>query len=149
MVSPQSAGDDTDTNVAKLRRAFQVWHDSRGTDPGPFMDLFADQVDFWSVSERGPSMGLGFVGKRTRKSEISTYFAKINQSWKMDYYDVVTMVANGDEVAVVGECQFTARLTGKSCKTQAITYFRFKGGKVVIYRELFDSAAALAALDPG
>lgn len=132
----------------RVRAAFEGWNISRGRDASGFLALVGERLDFWSVGSGQPVNGLGFTGLRTTREEFADYFTQLTRGWRLDFIRIRALVAEGAQVMVMTDIQYTARLTGKPCHTLGFTYFRFEGPYAVEIRDMFDSASALAALMP-
>ena len=48
--------DEPLDNVGKLRRAYQLWHDTRGVSAQHWLDLMAEDVRMGSVTDGGHGM---------------------------------------------------------------------------------------------
>lgn len=131
-----------------LNRAYRLWNQSRGTDPSGFLDLMAEKVDWQSVGEGHVVRPLGFVGTRSSKSDVVGYFQRVTDDWQMEHFLVEDIICEGGNAVVIADARYIARATGKHCTSQVVNILRFQDGKIVRFREMFDTAAALSALLP-
>lgn len=133
-------------NVALLREAYRLWNDTKAGSVDHWMAIMADQVDFRSLAQGGG--GLKFSRDRSSKEEVGGYFRDMCDTWEMIHYTPDEFIAEGDRVAVLGRCGWKHRATGRSMETPKADFFRFRDGKIISFREFFDTAAAFAAAQP-
>ncbi|MDY3561382.1 nuclear transport factor 2 family protein [Gemmata sp. JC673] len=138
-----SASDEV---VAKLRNAYQQWHDSRGRSVDTWVALLADDIQMRSVADGAP--GMTFSAARAGKDAARGYFSALSAEWEMVHYTVHDIIAFGDRVAVFGVCAFRNLKTGKTAETHVANRWRFRDGLAVDYFELYDTAKAFAAATP-
>jgi hypothetical protein len=132
-----------DDNVAKLKAAYARWNDSKAGNADIWLDLLHDDVQLRSLADGAE--GLEFSGARHSRTEVERYLEQVSSDWEMQYYTVRHFVAQGDRVAVLGECSWKNRKTGKILVTPKADFWRFRDGKVVEFVEFYDTAKALAA----
>jgi ketosteroid isomerase-like protein len=134
------------SDVDKLRRAYQSWHDTRGGSVSEWLNLLADDVVIHSLAGGAP--GMEFSTTRRGRAEAEHYFAGLRDDWEMIYYAADEFIADGDRVAMLGRCAWRSRKTGKTAESPTAHFWRFRAGLVVEFREFYDTAAALAAVRP-
>lgn len=135
-----------DQYVARLRRIYREWSDSRGSSFKPWLDLMAEQVRFRSLGGGAP--GIEFSRGGVSRADVMRYFDELSQAWEMLRYDVEALIAQGDRVAMLGSCAWRHRHTQKVVETMKADFFRFESGRVVEFVEFYDTAAAVAAATP-
>jgi ketosteroid isomerase-like protein len=133
-------------NVGKLRRAYQLWHDTRGGSAQHWLDLMAADVRMQSLTAGAP--GMAFTRANDGKAEAARYFAGLAADWEMIYFTPTEFIAEGDRVVVLSSCAFRYRQTGKVAESLKADVFRFRDGRIIEFFEFFDTAAALAATRP-
>jgi ketosteroid isomerase-like protein len=138
--------DESLDNVGKLRRAYQLWHDTRGGSAGHWLDLMAADVRMRSITAGAPPMA--FTKATHGKAEAEQYFAGLAADWEMIHFTPTEFIAEGDRVVVLSTCAFRYRKTGKMAESPKADVFRFREGQIVEFFEFFDTAAALAATRP-
>lgn len=132
-----------------LHRAFRIWGESKGTDPRPFLALVADDVDWRSASEAGHvGKGLSFTGQRNGRAAVDAYFSELAENWQMEHWTVDDILTDGGAAVVLGHCGWYANATGRLVSTQIAIVLRFRDGKIISFREFFDTAAAAEAMFP-
>jgi uncharacterized protein len=139
-----------DEHVALLREAYRRWAESKGGSVQHWLDRMTDDVSFRSLSG-GSSAGapaVGFECATPGKTAVESYFAQITGEWEMVHYTPREYVAQGDRVAVLGDCAWRSRRTGRVAESPFAQFFTFRDGKIAAAVELFDSAAAVAAHGP-
>ena len=132
--------------LAKLKDAYQQWHDTRGHGVDAWMALMADDVDMRSVADGAP--GMEFSARRKGKQTLHGYFSALVADWEMIHYTPAEFLVDGDRVAVFGSCAYRNRKTGKVAETHVANLWRFRDGLAVEYFELYDTARAFAAATP-
>ncbi len=130
-------------NLERLRTAYKVWHDSKGSKSDIWLDLMSDNVQFKSMG--GASPLLAFASERRNKIEAAAYFAGLTKDWTMVHWTPQTYVSEGDRIAVFSTCAWTHKITGKLAEVANSHLWVFENGKAVAVTEIFDSARAIAA----
>lgn len=133
-------------HVAKLRRVYREWGESKGSSFKPWLDLMSDQVRLRSLGAGVP--GIEFSRAAMSRADVMRYFDELSQDWEMLRYDVEQMIGQGDWVAMLGSCAWRHRRTRKVAETLKADFLRFENGRVVEFVELYDTAATLAAATP-
>lgn len=136
-------------NIALLKRAYAVWHASKGQDASVWYSLVAP-VFFMNLRSRGAEH-VGFTAKIATHADLDRFFAELASNWSMNFYRVDRYVARGEVVVTIGECSFTNRKTGKAVITPKVDLYKFCNGMIVEVSEVYDTAevAAAVALDSG
>jgi uncharacterized protein len=134
--------------VAKLRAAYQRWHDTRGQSVADWVALMAEDIQMRSVADGAE--GKKFSSPRNGKAAAHGYFSALDEDWEMVYHaaDEFIVDADGQRVAVFGRCAFKHRGTGKTAETPIIHRWRFRDGLVAEFFEYYDTAKAFAAATP-
>ena len=130
-------------NVDSLQELYRLWKLSKGTSTRPWLDLLADRVVFRSTGAGDPA--IGFARDAVEPKEVEQYFADLARNWEMLEFEVESMTAQGDRIAVLSRCSWRNRHTGKASSTMKADFFRFENGRVIEFAELFDTAGAVAA----
>jgi uncharacterized protein len=132
--------------LAKLKSAYQAWHDTRGQSVAAWMDLMADDVEMRSAADGAP--GMEFSAPRKGKHTLHGYFSGLAADWEMIHYTVEEFYVDGDRVMTFGRCAYRNRKTGKVAESAVVNRWRFRDGLVFEYFELYDTAKAFAAATP-
>jgi ketosteroid isomerase-like protein len=138
--------DATHDTVGKLRKAYQLWHDTRGGSVQHWLDLMADDVRMGSLPAGAPEMA--FTRASRGKAGVAEYLAGLAADWEMIHFTPEEFVAQGDRVVVLSTVAFRFRKTGKVAESPKADVFRFRDGLIVEFFEFFDTAAAFAATRP-
>ena len=134
------------TNLARLKTAYQIWHDTKGESDRAlhaWLDLFDDHIRIVSMDEG--STGLAFAKNRQSKEGAADYIMAILKEWKMVHFTPESFVTDGDQVAMFGRCCWTHRQTQNTAECHIAHLWTFNNGKVTNFTEVFDSARAAAA----
>ena len=113
-------------------------------DVDTILGMLADDVD-WSAEAEGNRAP--WYGRRT-KAEIPAFFQAIYENLDVTEFDVVSMAANDTDVMVVIRFSETVKSTGKSGSMTLHHWWRFRDGKVVLYRGTEDTALTAELLTP-
>jgi len=87
----------------------------------------------------GPA-DLGFTGIRHGKQETLGFFEGIAREHAEPKLDMKDFLASADSVSVFGRYEFTLRRTGRHVDTPIGHLFQFRGGKVVRFVNLVNTA---------
>lgn len=129
-----------------IKNAYGAWHASKGASSSQFINLLDDNISWKSLT--GGATGMKFTGEHKRKQEVQQYFAGLAADWAMIYYNVDRFLVDGDWVVMLGWCSWRHRRTNLVVETPKADFMQVKDGKIVKFREFFDTAQALAATRP-
>ena len=133
-------------NVARLKDAYQRWHDSKAGSVDHWLNLMTDDVKFRSLA--AGAIELQFTRDSSNKDEVKRYFAGLTSEWEMIYYRVDEYIAQGDRVVALGQVSFKHKKTGKIFVTPKADFHKFRDGKVCEFFEFYDTANAIATATP-
>lgn len=133
-------------NVAKLKHAYRQWHESKGGSVKVWLDLMADDVKVRSLAAGVPAVE--FTSAGNGKEQFKGYFDKLLAEWEMINYKTGEFIAEGERVAMLGSTAWRHRKTGREVNTPKADFWMFRDGKIVDFRELYDTAALIAAAQP-
>lgn len=134
-------------NVISLQKGYAAWNVSKGEAIDYWIDLLDPEVHWQSnVDESSP--GMSFAADCRSKDEVRSYFSNLGAIWEMVFFELEDIIAQDDRVVVLGNCKWNNRKTGRSAETRKVDIFRFQNGKIVEFREFFDTAKAIAASSP-
>lgn len=139
-------GTTENRHVEVLKQVYRIWRDSRGADTKPWLDVMAPTISFRSLGASMPV--IGFSRNGVSSADVERYFSDLARDWEMVDYQVESMTAQDDRVAVLSSCSWRNRNTGKVASSMKADFFRFADGLVVEFAELFDTAGAVEAALP-
>jgi ketosteroid isomerase-like protein len=147
----QAAFQEDDENVANklqeaenVRRVEGVFRIIARKDFDALNDILAEDVSLEIIgSPTTPMAGLT-QGRHQVIEATRNNFAQVEDQRP----EIQSVVAQGDTVVVLGREQGRFRPTGRSYDLHWMHQYIFKNGKIVLMRELFDSAALLDVLQP-
>lgn len=139
-------GATEDRHVEMLQQVYDLWRTSKGANTRVWLDLMAPTITFRSLGASAPV--IGFSRNGVSPADVERYFTDLARDWEMVDYEVESMTAQGDRVAVLSNCSWRNRNTGKVSTTMKADFFRFADGHVVDFAELFDTAGAVEAALP-
>lgn len=129
--------------VNDLRSHYRAWDRGKGTTSERFIELVADNATWRSIG--GGASLMEFTRSHWTKDDIRAYFAGLARDWEMLFYNVSTFLVQNATIAVVCECAWRHRQTGKTVHTPKLDVIRVKDGKIAGYYEFFDNHQAVAA----
>ncbi|WP_162918241.1 nuclear transport factor 2 family protein [Taklimakanibacter deserti] len=132
--------------VNQIRSHYRAWDRGKGSTAEKFLELMADDGSFRSIGAGAQPML--FTSDHSTKDRIREYFKGLEQDWKMIFYNVRTFLVQGNTVAVVCECAWKQKHTGKVVHTPKLDILRLKKGKITDFFEYFDNHQAYAACSP-
>ena len=135
--------------VDQIRSRYREWdrNEDKGAAAEKFLDLMADDVSFRSIGAGVEPML--FTRDHSAKEMTRAYFKGLEQDWKMIFYNVRTFLVQGNTVAVVCECAWKQKQTGKVVHTPKLDILRLKKGKISGFYEFFANHQAYAACVKG
>ncbi len=146
----QDAFREGDRNAAgktleaeNVRVIEEVFHAIARKDFDALGGLLADGVTFEIVGSGGP-MAARAEGRERVVEAARGNFAQIEDQRP----EVLSVVAQGDTVVVVGKERGRFRATGREYEVHWMHQYRLEGGKVVRITEMLDSAALLDVVRP-
>lgn len=131
-------------NVAILKEAYGLWHETKGKSVDHWMSICADQLDFGSIAQSVKSVP--YMTLYESKSTLGEYFDGLARDWQMIEFRIEHYVAQHDRVVCLGRCSWKARKSGITVWSPIANSFRFADGKVIEYYEYFDTAQVRDAM---
>lgn len=131
--------------VNQIKSRYREWdrNEDKGAAAEKFLDLMADDTSFRSIGAGAEPML--FTRDHSAKDMIRAYFQGLAQDWTMIFFNVGTFLVQGNTMAVICECAWTQKHTGKVVHTPKLDILRLKKGKISDYYEYFDNHQAYAA----
>lgn len=129
---------DEEANVAILKEAYRLWHDTKGKSVEHWLNLFADSIEFGSIAQS--VQAAPYMTIYEDKGTLRGYFEGLTRDWEMIEFRPEHFVAQGDRVVMMGRCSWRARKTGKTVWSPKADSFRFANGKIIEFFEYFDTA---------
>ena len=122
---------------ALVRELYDAY--ARG-DGERFAPLIADDID-WII--HGPVQVFPFVGPRRGKQDVLATLASIAKDYALERYEPDIIIVENDRAAVSSNVAFVQRTTGRTLSFRNANFLRFQGGRVVEFREFFDTFDAV------
>jgi uncharacterized protein len=105
------------------------------------LDQLSDNVT-WQLPE---IEGVPLAGKRTGRDGVRDFFATLARDQEVLEFEPREAVAQGDKVVSLGDYKWRVKETGREFETDFVHVFTIRDGKIVAFREHFDSAVVAAA----
>jgi len=131
-------------NVALLKEAYRLWHETKGKSIEHWMDLFADSFEFGSIAQS--VQAAPYMTMHENKTTLRGYFEGITRDWEMIEFRPEHFVADADRVVMLGRCSWKSRKTNKTVWSPKADSFRFANGRIIEFFEYFDTASMRDAM---
>jgi ketosteroid isomerase-like protein len=130
----------TDPKITAVQSVYEAF--GRG-DVGYILDQLTDDVDWASCpgSDVAPWHGI-----HRGKAEVPNYFKALADTVQVTEFTPLAFAASETDVMVVIRLGGTVPATGKSVVMDIHHWFRFRDGKIYVYRGTEDTAAMQEAL---
>jgi hypothetical protein len=129
-------------NVRIVREAYDDF--IRGDIQG-VLNILADDVE-WITP--GPPDIMPMAGHRYGRKGVAEFFTALNDVEEVELFEPQDFVAQGDQVVAFAKYRGRVKSTGRSVQSDLVHVFTLRNGKVVQFREYFDTAAVLDAYKP-
>ena len=126
-------------NLDIVRRGYEAF--GRG-DLDALLSLFDENIE-WTTP--GPS-SLPTSGTRRGHGQVAAFFQSLNEVFEIQRFEPQHFVAQGDRVVVLGTDTSRIRATGATIDGHWAHSFLLRDGKVAVFHEYMDTAAAVAEL---
>lgn len=113
----------------------------RGDIPA-ILEGLADDVDWRQPGSAGV---LPFAGVRHGKGEVLSFFQSLDQSLNIELFEPREWMAHVDKVIVLGQEEGTVKATGRGYAFDWAHVFTLRGGRVVQFRDYYDTNVLVEA----
>jgi uncharacterized protein len=124
----------TDPKITTVQHIYEAF--GRG-DIGFILDQLTDDVDWASCpdSDIAPWHGI-----HQSKAEVPHFFKALSENLEITEFTPLSFAANDTDVMVVTRWSATAPATGKTVTMDIHHWWRFRDGKIYLYRGTEDTA---------
>jgi uncharacterized protein len=124
----------TDPKITTVQSVYEAF--GRG-DIGFILDQLTDDVDWASCpdSDVAPWHGI-----HQSKAEVPHFFKALGENLEITEFTPLSFAANDTDVMVVTRWSATALATGKTATMDIHHWWRFRDGKIYLYRGTEDTA---------
>jgi uncharacterized protein len=121
----------------KITTVQQIYEAFSRSDIGFILDQLTDDVDWASCpdSDVAPWHGI-----HHGKAEVPRFFKALGENLDITEFTPLSFAANDTDVMVVTRWGATAKATGKSATMDIHHWWRFRDGKIYLYRGTEDTA---------
>jgi len=105
------------------------------------LDQMADHV-VWQLPD---IEGVPLAGSRPGRAGVAEFFSTLARDQEAIEFDPHEFIAQGDKVISLGHYKWRVKETGREFESDFVHIFTIRDGKIVGFREHFDTAAAAAA----
>jgi ketosteroid isomerase-like protein len=121
------------SNVEAVQRIYQAFGEG---DTHTIIDLLADDVDFASEADQKIAPWHG----RRGKADVPAFFQALADTIDVTEFTPLSFTSNDTDVMAVIRFGLEVKATGKSGTMDLHHWWRFRDGKVVLYRGTEDTA---------
>jgi ketosteroid isomerase-like protein len=129
---------DAQGNKQFVADGFQMFQNK---DLPGLVQRFTDDIEWVSTKVPGVSFS---AAVHKGKEAIGRYFLEMGKAQEALSFEIRKMIAEGNEVVVVGEARWLVRATGKEYVSPWVQIFTF-GGDIVARVQAFNDTAAIQA----
>ena len=130
-----------DENVKTIQGVYEAF--GRG-DVQAILDVLADDVDFASEPDQRIAPWHG----RRSKADVPAFFQALGDTVDVTEFTPLAFASNDTDVMVVIRFGMTVKATKRSGMMDLHHWWRFRDGKVVMYRGTEDTALTAKLLSP-
>ncbi|HEX8091146.1 MAG TPA: nuclear transport factor 2 family protein [Blastocatellia bacterium] len=93
----------------------------------------------------GPPDDLPYAGRHSGRQQVARYFAILDDAEESNHLVAQEFVSSGEKVIVFGNYKARVNANGRRFETDFVHVFTLRGGKIVNFRDYYDTAAAVEA----
>ena len=105
------------------------------------LDQMSDDVT-WQLPE---VEGVAVAGKRNGRDGVKEFFTTLSRDQDVLEFEPREFVAQGDKVISLGHYSWRVKDTGREYESDFVHIFTVRDGKIVAFREHFDTAVVATA----
>ncbi len=139
---PKTTTLSTEESTNLVKQSYDAYFQQ---DMERLMSLYSEDID-WKIY--GPE-ALPTAGSQQGKSQVMEFFERVDELLENDRFEVHQYVAQGNTVVALGEYTWRSKVTGRTMDAPFAHVITIRDGKIVKFRELTDTAAALEAMTDG
>jgi ketosteroid isomerase-like protein len=128
-------------SIATVQELYAAF--GRGDIPA-IMSSLADDVVWESEA---PAI-ISFGGIRHGKTETQDFFAGLAKDHSNPLLTIAEIISSGDTVMAIGRYTATVKATGRKLDSPIAHYWKLRDGKIARYVGLFNTGAAVEAMQP-
>ena len=125
-------------NIAVVQQAYNNF---KTGNIQALLALFSDDIE-WELPK---VENVPFTGKRTGLTAVGEFFALVGANQDVLQFEPRDFVAQGDRVVSLGDYEWRVKDTGREFGSDFAHVFTIRDGKVIAFKEYFDSAVVAAA----
>ena len=130
-----------DVNIKTMQLIYEAF--GRG-DIGFILDRVTDDVDWATVAS---GRGAPWYGPHEGRAGVAEFFEAFGSTMEVEGFTPLTFAGTDDEVLTVVQFDAKNRKTGKKVSQRLHHYFKFRDGKIALYRGSEDTAAVAATFE--
>ena len=108
---------------------------------GALLDQLSDDITWQLPEMKGVPLG----GIRTGRDGVADFFATVARDQEVIEFEPQEFIAQNEKVVSLGHYKWRVKETGREFESDFVHIFTIRDGKMVGFREHFDSAVVAAA----
>ncbi|WP_426956558.1 nuclear transport factor 2 family protein [Muricoccus radiodurans] len=129
-------------NVALLQGLYAEY---AAGNRAPFFNAMAEDLTFISAG----GGGLPWSGTWHGTAGVGTYFSRLDETVQVRSYTVEHVIAQGEWVVALAKLRLAFHGSDREFELEKADFHRLRDGKLVEFREFYDSAFVCACRDGG
>lgn len=129
-------------NLETVRRAFTALGKN---DMHQLKGLLSPNVE-WHAP--GPKEVLPFAGVHKGPDAVAQWWKKLGESEEALHFEPKDFISHDDKVIVTGDSEMRVKSTGKTVSAEWVQIYTLRDGKIVNFREFYDTAQEVEGYRP-
>lgn len=130
-------------NVQVVKDAYAAF--GRGDVEG-LLNRFSDDIE-WFLP--GSPETIPIAGRRQGREQVAQFFSTLDETTEFTNFEPQEFIAQGDKVVVLGRSSARVKVNGNTVDGEWVHVHTVRDGKIVNFREYYDTAAAVEAYGGG
>ena len=130
------------SNIELIKTHFAAF--GRG-DIQSAMNMIAEDVDWQSFVSKIQPTEITWAKACHNPNEVLRFFQELGEKVRPEKFEIIGIIAQGDQVVVEGYNKGKVRSTGKTYEHDWVMLFTFRDGKIVRHRHYYDTADIVTA----
>ena len=133
---------DADRTQESLAVQSRIYAEYGRGNRAPVLEALADDVTWCSVA----CAGIPWSGTYRGRKGVEDFFARLDAAAEITAYEVARVIAQGEWVTVLARVRARFPATGVEREFASADVLRIRDGRILEFREFYDTAAVLAAM---
>ena len=123
----------------------QVYESFQTGNIAAVLDALAEDVEW-----RTPHVeGAPYTAECNGRQEVAQFFASLDEAEEVQQFEPTEYIAQGDKVVALGKYAGKVKATGRGFQVEWVHIHTLQDGKIVKFKEIYDTAGAASAYQKG